>query len=87
MARASLNYVGSSGFAGEVMDMVSSAAGAETGGRKGSGSIVSSVLPAAGYIEDVGKAIHDPTDPYKVAKALPFSRTPVFLIGVNALKE
>lgn len=87
LARASLNYVGSSGFAGEVMDMVSSAAGAETGGRKGSGSIVASVLPAAGYIEDVGKAIHDPTDPYKVAKALPFSRTPVFLIGVNALKE
>lgn len=87
LARASLNYVGSSGFAGEVMDMLSSAAGAETGGRKGGGSIVSSVLPAAGYIEDVGKAIHDPTDPYKVAKALPFSRTPVFLIGVNALKE
>jgi hypothetical protein len=87
LARASLNYVGSSGFAGEVMDLLGSMSGAETGGRKGSGSIVSSVLPAAGYIEDVGKAVHDPTDPYKVAKALPFSRTPFFLIGVNALKE
>mgnify|MGYP000137273710 FL=1 len=87
LARASLNYVGSSGFAGEVMDMLSGAAGVETGGRKGSGSVVSSALPAAGYIEDVAKAVHDPTDPYKVARALPFSRTPVFLIGVNALKD
>ena len=88
IARASLNYVGSSGFAGELIDLLGPVLDFEqTGGRQGAAKgLVGKFIPAAGYLDDIYKTAQDP-DAHKIAKLLPGANTPMLMIGVNALKE
>ena len=88
IARASLNYVGSSGFAGELIDLLGPVLDFEqTGGRQGAAKgLVGKFVPAAGYLDDIYKTAQDP-DAHKIAKLLPGANTPMLMIGVNALKE
>jgi hypothetical protein len=100
VARASLNYVGSAGMSGELMDLLSGATGIgqQAGGRTGANkSFVATAIPAAGFIDDVAKAAKEPIraaidpeddyDPLTLMKILPFNRTPELIPLINAMRE
>lgn len=90
IARATMNYVGSAGMAPELMDQLSNItgvgqpAGTRAGGGKG---FVSTMVPAAGYIDDAYKAALNPSDPHKAVQLLPWSRTPGLIPLVNMMRN
>jgi len=93
IARATLNYVASSGMAGELMDALSSLSGVGqvTGGRAGAetGFVGSVVAPAAGVVDDVWKSVQnskDGTNVHAVAKNLPFANAPFLVPVMNTLR-
>jgi hypothetical protein len=89
LARASLNYIAMSGFAGELVDALGSLTGqfADTGGRSGAQrGIASNIVPALGLAENAWKAATDLDSPHKIAAVLPFSRLPGAVQVFNLLR-
>ena len=90
IARATMNYVGSAGMAPELMDQLSNltgvgqAGGTRAGGGKG---FISTMIPAAGYIDDAYKAAQNPNDPHKLAQLMPWSRTPALVPIINMMRN
>lgn len=96
IARASLNYVASSGFAGEFIDATASAIGySPSGGRaQMGGGFVDSVVPVFGVAGDVAKtltnlpkALEDGPDLYGLARLMPFNGLPGVTTAIGALKD
>jgi hypothetical protein len=99
VARASLNYVGSAGMAGELTDLLTGATGIgqPAGGRTGANkSFVATAIPAAGFVDDIAKAAKEPIkaaidpahdyDPLTLVKILPLNRTPELIPLINAMR-
>lgn len=92
IARASLNYVASSGLAGDFLDATTAVTGVGkvTGGRTGVGSsfVGNVIAPSAGLADDVWRGLQNTkegTDPHDLIKSLPFSRIPWLVPAINAL--
>ena len=92
IARATMNFVASSGLSGELLDGLSAVAGLQTtGGRAGvGGGVIDSIVPAAGAITDVVDAVsntQEGTDPTKALNSLPYSRLPYLIPVLNLMGE
>lgn len=94
LGRASMNYIATSGLAGDFIDALSavSGLGAPQGGRNSGGQefVGSVVLPAAGLVDDVWKGVQntrDGTDPHQLVKAMPFSNLPMFKVLINHMAD
>jgi hypothetical protein len=91
LARASLNYVAMAGLAGDFADALSAVTGigGEEGSRAGGsrGVIGNLAGPAAGYVDDVYKAMQHLDDPHKAVQLLPFSRLPYLVPVINGLRK
>lgn len=94
LGRASMNYIATSGLAGDFIDALSavSGVGAPQGGRNSGGQefVGSVVLPAAGLVDDVWKGVQntrDGTDPHQLLKAMPFSNLPMFKVLINHMAD
>jgi len=88
--RASMNYTSVAGMMPELMDLLSNSTGLGpvTGGRTGANqSLVTNLVPGVGYIDDVYQAAINPSDPHKLAQVAPWSRTPLLIPLVNALRD
>jgi hypothetical protein len=92
IARATTNYIATSGLGGDFLDAFTSitGTGAVTGGRSGTNTqlIGNMVAPVAGKVDKVWGAIQDTkdgTDVHGLIKELPLSRLPWFIPAVNAL--
>lgn len=89
LGRATMNYTASVGLLPDVLDITSSALGMPvTGARAGNTSpfIGGQVLPAAGVVNDVWRAIQT-RDPHRIVKLLPGSNLPYLQGAINQLDE
>jgi hypothetical protein len=91
-ARATTNYIATSGLGGDLLDAFTSVTGtgAMTGGRSGTNTqlIGNMVAPVAGKVDKVWGALQDTkdgTDVHGLLKELPLSRLPWFIPAINAL--
>lgn len=94
IARATTNYIATSGMAGDFMDAVTAVTGTGTmtGGRSGTATTLTGnlIAPAAGKIDKLWGAVQntkDGTDPHALIKELPLSRLPFLIPAINALGD
>lgn len=92
IARATTNYIATSGLAGDFLDAASALTGTGelTGGRSGTATTLTGNLmgPALGKADKLWGAIQntkDGTDPHALIKELPLSRLPFLIPAINAL--
>jgi Transglycosylase SLT domain len=92
IARATTNYIATSGLAGDFLDAFTAVTGtgAVTGGRTGTNSqlIGNLVAPALGKADKVWGALQDTkdgTDVHGLIRELPLARLPWFIPAINAL--
>lgn len=91
IARASTNYIATSGLAGDFVDALSSVAGYGTsGGRSGVNTqlVGNLVAPVLGKVDKVWGSVQntkDGTDVHGFIKELPLSRLPWLIPAINAL--
>ena len=94
IARATTNYIATSGVAGDFLDAASSLTGTGelTGGRSGTATTLTGNLmgPALGKADKLWGAVQntkDGTDPHALIKELPLSRLPFLIPAINALGD
>lgn len=94
IARATTNYIATSGLAGDFLDSATTLTGTGefTGGRSGTATtaIGNLVAPAAGKVDKLWGAVQntkDGTDPHDLIKELPLARLPFFIPAINLLDE
>lgn len=94
IARATLNYVATSGMAGDFVDALTAMAPQSlgiksTGGRnnKETDFVGTYVAPAAGLVNDIWHFAQSPTNMGDALKIIPLSRLPGLVIMANQLKD
>ena len=94
IARATTNYIATSGLAGDFMDALTAVTGtgAMAGGRSGTATTLTGnlIAPAAGKVDKLWGAVQntkDGTDPHALIKELPLSRLPFLIPAINALND
>lgn len=94
IARASTNYIATSGLAGDFVDLLTATTGTAefTGGRSGTATtaIGNLVAPAAGKVDRIWGALQNTregTDPHALLKEMPLSRLPFLIPAANALGD
>lgn len=92
IARATMNYVASSGLAGDFLDAFAAITGTveATGGRAGGTTefVGTVIAPAAGLADDLWRGIQnskDGTDVHELIKNLPFAKLPFLVPAINLM--
>lgn len=93
IARATMNYVATTGMAGDLTDLLSSAAPDEfqykpvTRTGQSEDFFGSYLLPSASLVDNAYKAVQNPSEFKNWANILPFRNLPYLLPAVNAMKD
>jgi len=94
IARSTMNYVANTGMAGDLLDLLSSAAPdalnyKPTSGRTGQTSdfMGSYLLPASSLADDAYKVVQEPSKFKNWANVMPFRNLPYVLPAINAMKD